>query len=188
MKYKTSKKSFILIPILLILILNAIVLIQYREVIVISSLLGFGLAFMSYSTSLIMDKAQNQFLIINSYFDGLFTEQIKFLNLDKYKSCTVSQRKASRNKNDNLTDEPTQYINEFYLRIFTENGIIEPFRGNSKKEQIKMFENKINEFFHFNENKLILSEDNMKIVRMIGYSLIAFTTIFGLIKTILLLF
>lgn len=185
MKYKTSKKIFILAPILLILILSAIILTQYREVIVISSILGFGLAFMSYSTHVIMDRTQNSFTIINSYLDGLFIEQIKFFNLDKYKSCTVSQRKSSRNKNENISDEPTQYDDEFYLRIFTENGIIEPFRGNSKKEQIKMFENKINDFFRFNENKLILSEDYMKIVRIIGYSLIMISTCFGLMKTIL---
>ncbi len=91
----------------------------------------------------------------------------------------TSQRNTSSNKESNLTDEPIQYANEFYLRIFTQKGVIEPFSGSSTKEEIKFFAEKIGNFFQYQDNHLILKEDYKRVLRYIGYGLILLSNIIG---------
>lgn len=158
---------------------------QHRMVILAISLMGFVFSFLSYSKYLIMNKQEDLFVILNSYFDGAFTEKVRSFSLSKYKNCTVSQRNVNINKDTNFTDEPTQYGNEYYLKIFTENGILEPFSGNSSKEKIKMLADKINKFFKYQDNSLTLKEDYKKVLRYIGYGLILLSNFIGYAKIFL---
>ena len=141
--------------------------------------IGFVLSFLSYSKSLIMNKAEDKLILLNSYFDDTITEQIKNISLKEYKSCTISQRNISRNKEANFTNEPTQYDNEFYLKIFADKEIIEPFSGNSSKEKIEIFEDKIARFFKSQEGSLMLKEDYQNVLRYMGYVLILLANFIG---------
>lgn len=189
MKDRTSfTKSIILALILLSTSFCIAITNQYRMVVLSLSLIGFVFSFLSYSKYLILNKQEDLFVLLNSYFDGAIVEKVKSFSLSKYKSYAVSQRNISVNKNANFTDEPTQYGNEFYLRIFTTNGILEPFAGNSSKEKIKFFADKIDNFFKYQDNNLTLKEDYKKVLRYIGYSLILLSNIIGYAKFILIIF
>lgn len=161
---------FLAIPFYGIIVSN-----HYRMIILSILFMGVAFSFLSCTKYLILKEKGENFLL-NSYFDGLITEKVKTFN--EIKSCTVSQRKVSINKECNFTDAPIQYDEEFYLRIFTENGILEPFDGSSSKEEIEYYSNCIKQFLDNNENSLILKQDSRMFLRYIGYMLILFLNIF----------
>lgn len=169
MKFKISTIKFLIFTFVLLSTTFCITQTnQYRMCVFVSFLIGFVLSFLSYAKYLIMDKVEDKLILLNSYFDDTITEQIKDISLKEYKSCTISQRKTSSNKEANFAAEPTKYDKEFYLKIFTNKGILEPFAGNSSKEEIKTLEDKITEFFKYQENNLMLKEDYQKGLRYIG--------------------
>lgn len=176
-KQNTFIKFLIFVLVLLSIAFGIVFINQYRMVVFSIAFMGFVFSFLSYTKYLIFNKQEDKIVLLNSYFEGLITEKVKNFSLSKYKSCTISQKNISLNKNSNLTDEPTQYANEFYLRIFTENGIIEPFAGNSSKEKIKLFVDKINDFFKYQDNNLTLKEDYKRVLRYTGYGLIMLANI-----------
>ena len=69
--------------------------------------MGFVFSFLSCTKYLIFNKQEDKIVLLNSYFNDLITEKVKKNSLCKYKSCTISQRNTSLNKDSNLTDEPT---------------------------------------------------------------------------------
>lgn len=178
-KQNTFIKFLIFVLVLLSTIFCIVLTNQYKIVVFSIAFMGFVFSFLSCTKYLIFNKQEDKIVLLNSYFNDLITEKVKNFSLCKYKSCTISQRNTSLNKDSNLTNEPTQYANEFYLRIFTENGIIEPFAGNSSKEKIKIFVDKINDFFKYQDNNLILKEDHKKVLRYLGYSLILLSNLIG---------
>lgn len=180
MNFKISILKFLILIFVFLSTIFCITLTnQYRMVIFCIGFIGFVLSFLSYSKSLIMNKAEDKLILLNSYFDDTITEQIKNISLKEYKSCTISQRNISRNKEANFTNEPTQYDNEFYLKIFADKEIIEPFSGNSSKEKIEIFEDKIARFFKSQEGSLMLKEDYQNVLRYMGYVLILLANFIG---------
>lgn len=127
-KQNTFIKFLIFVLVLLSTIFCIVLTNQYRIVVFSIAFMGFVFSFLSCTKYLIFNKQEDKIVLLNSYFNDLITEKVKNFSLCKYKSCTISQRNTSFNKDSNLTNEPMQYANEFYLRIFTENGIIIVFR------------------------------------------------------------
>ena len=155
---------------------------HFTNGIICLSVLGFCNALLAYTRCVVFDSVENKLSLINYYFDSSFFECEKSMPLNKYKSCCVSQKNKNLYPNYNSKKHPTiKYVNVYFLRLFTECGILEPFRERESAKEIENYVNKIDEFMYCKQEKLVLKDDSLCVLRYLGYLLLFLSIVLGII-------